>query len=143
MILSSRGLGLIFNLFFSGTVALCAGCNVYEAWAAVVVGAICGPLFLCCNWLLIHCQVSQVLLSKQTIKDINTATIERRKSYVTLHIVLHCKIYNDFTSFSLFLEGKLVLRENRQDNQKQVEVGTYFLQKKVLRRIVRCFQERM
>ena len=59
-----RGLGLILNLVFSGTVALCAGCNVYEAWAAVVVGAICGPLFLCCNWLLIHCQVSQVFLSE-------------------------------------------------------------------------------
>ena len=53
-------LALIFNLIFSGTVALCAGCNVYEAWAAVVVGAICGPLFLYCNWLLIDFDFDQI-----------------------------------------------------------------------------------
>ena len=30
----------------SGTVALCAGCNAMASWAAVVVGAVSGPLFL-------------------------------------------------------------------------------------------------
>ena len=31
----------------AGTVALCAGCNAMASWAAVVVGAVSGPLFLC------------------------------------------------------------------------------------------------
>jgi Amt family ammonium transporter len=29
----------------SGTVALCAGCNCFPSWAAVLVGAVAGPLF--------------------------------------------------------------------------------------------------
>lgn len=43
---------------FLGTVALCAGCNVYPAWAAVLIGALSGPLFIVCNYLLIRCKVS-------------------------------------------------------------------------------------
>ena len=42
----------------SGTVALCAGCNVYPAWAAVIIGAASGPLYLSFNWMLLRCQVS-------------------------------------------------------------------------------------
>ena len=40
-----------------GTVALCAGCNVFEAWAAVVVGAVSGPLFLLFQFLLLRMKV--------------------------------------------------------------------------------------
>ena len=43
----------------SGTVALCAGCNAMASWAAVVVGAISGPLFL----------FGQFLLTKLRIDD--------------------------------------------------------------------------
>ena len=61
--LKIRSLGLILNLVFSGTVALCAGCNVYEAWAAVVVGAIC-------NCLLIHClDFDQIFRNSQSWID--------------------------------------------------------------------------
>ena len=38
--------------FHSGTVALCAGCNAMASWAAVVVGAISGPLFIFGQFLL-------------------------------------------------------------------------------------------
>ena len=38
--------------------ALCAGCNVYPAWAAVIIGALSGPLYLSFNWILLRCQVS-------------------------------------------------------------------------------------
>lgn len=48
-----------FCIVIVGTVALCAGCNVYPAWAAVLVGALSGPLFIVCNYLLIRCKVSQ------------------------------------------------------------------------------------
>ena len=41
-----------------GTVALCAGCNIYPTWAAFVVGAIAGPLFLLSDWLLLKLKVS-------------------------------------------------------------------------------------
>ena len=41
-----------------GTVALCAGCNIYPTWAAFVVGAIAGPLYLLSNWLLLKLKVS-------------------------------------------------------------------------------------
>ncbi len=34
------------NGSLTGTIALCAGCDVYEQWAAIVVGALSGPLFL-------------------------------------------------------------------------------------------------
>lgn len=44
-----------------GTVALCAGCNVFEAWAAVVVGAVSGPLFLFFRFLLIKYQIDDPL----------------------------------------------------------------------------------
>jgi len=33
------------NGSLTGTVALCAGCNCFPAWAAVIVGAVAGPLF--------------------------------------------------------------------------------------------------
>ena len=41
--------------------ALCAGCNVFEAWAAVVVGAVSGPLFLYFNQLLIRLKIDDPL----------------------------------------------------------------------------------
>ena len=53
----------IFFIYFfhKGTVALCAGCNVYPTWAAFMVGAIAGPIFLFFNWLLLRLKVSKKL----------------------------------------------------------------------------------
>ena len=45
-----------------GTVALCAGCNIYPTWAAFVVGAIAGPLFLLSDWLLLKLKVSTYVI---------------------------------------------------------------------------------
>ena len=41
--------------------ALCAGCNVFPAWAAVVVGLISGPLFLFFNYYLLVLQIDDPL----------------------------------------------------------------------------------
>ena len=41
--------------------ALCAGCNAYPAWAAVLVGAASGPLFLVFNWLLLRMRIDDPL----------------------------------------------------------------------------------
>ena len=49
------------NGSLTGTVALCAGCNVFEAWAAVVVGAVSGPLFLFFRYYLIRHQIDDPL----------------------------------------------------------------------------------
>ena len=54
----SRGFFISYIFIISGTVALCAGCNVYPAWAAVIIGAASGPLYLSFNWMLLRCQVS-------------------------------------------------------------------------------------
>ena len=44
-----------------GTVALCAGCNVFDAWAAVVVGALSGPLFLFFKYVLLRFNIDDPL----------------------------------------------------------------------------------
>lgn len=41
--------------------ALCAGCNIMQAWAAVVIGAISGPLFLFTQYLLIKWNIDDPL----------------------------------------------------------------------------------
>lgn len=61
---SFQGFYLIFKpvlMSSSGTVALCAGCNVYDAWAAVVVGALSGPLFLYFNYVLLRLRIDDPL----------------------------------------------------------------------------------
>jgi len=52
---------LTMNGSLTGTVALCAGCNIYPTWAAFVVGAIAGPLFLLSNWLLVKLKIDDPL----------------------------------------------------------------------------------
>ncbi len=49
------------NGSLTGTVALCAGCNVVDAWAAVVIGAVSGPLFVITQYLLIRCHIDDPL----------------------------------------------------------------------------------
>ena len=45
----------------SGTIALCAGCDSFHSWAAVLVGALSGPLFLFCKWLLLRYKIDDPL----------------------------------------------------------------------------------
>lgn len=52
---------LTMNGSLTGTVALCAGCNVYQSWAAVVVGACCGPLFLYSRYFLLNMTIDDPL----------------------------------------------------------------------------------
>jgi Amt family ammonium transporter len=52
---------ITMNGSLTGTVALCAGCNVYPAWAAVIIGALSGPLYLSFNWILLRCQIDDPL----------------------------------------------------------------------------------
>jgi Amt family ammonium transporter len=49
------------NGSLTGTVALCAGCDVYELWASVAVGALAGPIFLVGKWLLLRYRVDDPL----------------------------------------------------------------------------------
>ena len=52
-----------------GTVALCAGCNIYPTWAAFVVGAIAGPLFLLSDWLLLKLKVSTYVIKNMAFRN--------------------------------------------------------------------------
>ena len=48
-------------VFLSGTISLCAGCDLYHLWAAVVVGALSGPLFLFSKWILLKQRIDDPL----------------------------------------------------------------------------------
>ena len=50
-----------YNFLKIGTIALCAGCNVYPSWAAVIVGGLSGPLFVFSNFLLVRCGIDDPL----------------------------------------------------------------------------------
>lgn len=41
-------------IFISGTVALCAGCDLYASWGAVIVGAMSGPIFMVIKYILLR-----------------------------------------------------------------------------------------
>jgi len=44
-----------------GTVALCAGCDVYPAWGAVVVGGLSGPIFMVIKYILLRFKIDDPL----------------------------------------------------------------------------------
>ena len=46
---------------YSGTIALCAGCDVFPAWGSVIVGGFSGPLFVFFNYILIRCGIDDPL----------------------------------------------------------------------------------
>ena len=46
---------------YVGTIALCAGCDLYPLWASVVIGLLCGPLFLCLKALLLKLGIDDPL----------------------------------------------------------------------------------
>ena len=52
---------LKIKLSIIGTIALCAGCNVYPAWASVIVGGLSGPIFVFCNYIMIRCGIDDPL----------------------------------------------------------------------------------
>ena len=52
---------ILVNVYILGTIALCAGCDVLQLWAAVVIGALSGPLFLFAKWLLLRFKIDDPL----------------------------------------------------------------------------------
>ena len=49
------------NGALTGMVALCAGCNVYEPWAALIVGALGGVAFIIINKAMLRCRLDDPL----------------------------------------------------------------------------------
>lgn len=52
---------LTMNGSLTGTVALCAGCNVLPKWGTFVIGGLAGPIFLFFNWLLLRFKIDDPL----------------------------------------------------------------------------------
>ena len=48
-----------------GMVAMCAGCNVYEPWAALVIGTGAGVSFITLHFIMLKLQVYFILLKLQ------------------------------------------------------------------------------
>ena len=55
------GYGMFNFICYLGTIALCAGCDVYKLWASVIVGALSGPLYLFGKYLLLRFRVDDPL----------------------------------------------------------------------------------
>lgn len=51
----------IINADLTGMVAMCAGCNVMEEWAAIVVGMVAGPTYICWSALIFKLKIDDPL----------------------------------------------------------------------------------
>ena len=47
--------------YISGMVSQCAGCNVYEPWAAFVIGSIAGAVFIVIDLLMLKLKLDDPL----------------------------------------------------------------------------------